>query len=133
MDDLRTTIGSEIRKARKQLALTQEQVAALAGISSEFYARIERKHALPSVLTMYRITQVLGISNNTVLGIDLDDPERQPEPPPLLADQDPPVIRRLLTRLARAPRNEFRVVTAFMKEIDKRHQASAKADTTQEP
>lgn len=120
-DDLRITIGTEARKARRRLKLTQETVAERVGISSEFYARIERGHTLPSVPTLHLITKILGISGNASLGIVREEPAETPPPPPLLLPDDPPVMHRLLMRLSGSSSAELQLITAFTKELEKRH------------
>jgi len=62
------TIGASARGARQRLGLTQEDAAERIGISSAFYARIERGTTLPSVPTFARIVEVLGASADELLG-----------------------------------------------------------------
>jgi transcriptional regulator with XRE-family HTH domain len=51
-----------LRQRRKDLNLTLAQVAGRAGIASGFLSEIERDQASPSVATLVRLCEVLGIS-----------------------------------------------------------------------
>ena len=64
---LALAIGKQARAARTFLNLTQEQAAERIGVSTDFYARMERGKALPSLVTFYRMTQALQIDANSLL------------------------------------------------------------------
>jgi transcriptional regulator with XRE-family HTH domain len=55
-------VGPMLRSRRKELKLTLVQVAGQAGIASGFLSEIERDQASPSVATLIRLCDVLGIS-----------------------------------------------------------------------
>ena len=55
-------IGPMLRQRRKELNLTLAQVAGNAGIATGFLSEIERDQASPSVATLIRLCEVLGIS-----------------------------------------------------------------------
>ncbi len=120
--ELAESIGAASREARKALELTQEDAAERIGVSAEFYARIERGNALPSVPTFARIVMALGVSADTLLGFkeEEDDDDRavpgwgKPEPP-----SDPPEIRRLMRRLRRASPGTLRLVSLLLKELER--------------
>lgn len=46
-------------KAREEMALTQEELAKLAGISRTMMCNVERGYALPSLPVAYRIAKAL--------------------------------------------------------------------------
>jgi len=54
-------IGGMLRQRRKELKLTLEAVASTAGLAASFLSEIERDHASPSVATLIRLCEVLGI------------------------------------------------------------------------
>lgn len=54
-------IGGMLRQRRKELKLTLEAVASAAGLAASFLSEIERDHASPSVATLIRLCEVLGI------------------------------------------------------------------------
>lgn len=53
--------ATNFKKARKNLGLTQEQVANKVGITPNSYARIERGDAKPSYDTLKAICKVLKL------------------------------------------------------------------------
>lgn len=53
-------IGGRIRRIRRSLNMTQDQVAELAGISHAFYGHIERGTRRPSLETLYNICLALN-------------------------------------------------------------------------
>ncbi|MFN0116292.1 MAG: cupin domain-containing protein [Paracoccaceae bacterium] len=55
-------IGPMLRQRRKEANLTLAQVAGRAGIASGFLSEIERDQASPSVATLIRLCDVLGVS-----------------------------------------------------------------------
>jgi transcriptional regulator with XRE-family HTH domain len=120
--ELAESIGAASREARKALELTQEDAAERIGVSAEFYARIERGNALPSVPTFARIVMALGVSADTLLGFREDEESEEratpgwgkPEPP-----SDAPEIRRLMRRLRRASPGTLRLVALLLKELER--------------
>ena len=60
-------IGTQIRKARVTATLTQDQVAARSSIDSSNIRAYETGRAMPSVPTLVRIADALGITPGTLL------------------------------------------------------------------
>lgn len=117
---LAESIGAASRQARVALKLTQEDAAELIGVSAEFYARIERGNALPSVPTMARICTSLGVSADVLLG--RAEPARTREAPVRwTAPENPeaPEVRRVLRRLRRATPATLRLVALLIKELER--------------
>jgi transcriptional regulator with XRE-family HTH domain len=54
-------IASEIQEARKNLRYKQSDVAKAAGIEVNYYAKIERGEAVPSLVTLIAIANFLEI------------------------------------------------------------------------
>jgi transcriptional regulator with XRE-family HTH domain len=54
-------LAKQIAKLRKSKGMTQEQVAAEAGIDRVALANIETGKRRPTVTTVYRISKALGI------------------------------------------------------------------------
>ncbi|MCG8421897.1 MAG: helix-turn-helix domain-containing protein [Proteobacteria bacterium] len=120
--ELAQSIGQAARQARKSLELTQEDAAERIGVSAEFYARIERGHALPSVPTFARIVAALGVSADTLLGLRPERPERRGDVVPNWTASPPtdsPEVRRLVRRLRRASPATLRLVTLLVKELER--------------
>jgi transcriptional regulator with XRE-family HTH domain len=91
-------IGTAAREARKQTKLTQEEVAERVGIAPEVYGRIERGVIMPSVPTLKKICQTLGVNAGGLLGIEMKQP-LAPSAPRQAGKEDPPEFRKLLRRL----------------------------------
>ena len=54
-------IGEAIKNRRKQLGITQPQLAEIAGISTNTLYKLERGQGNPSLDVLYKITEVLGM------------------------------------------------------------------------
>ncbi len=118
---LAESIGAAARQARHALKLTQEDAAERIGVSAEFYARIERGNALPSVPTLAGICAALGVSADLLLG--RSDAGRSKDSVPKWTGPpatESPEIRRLSRRLRRASPATLRLVTLLIKELEKR-------------
>ena len=118
--ELAKSIGAAARAARKALELTQEDAAERIGVSAEFYARIERGNALPSVPTFARMSASLGVSADALLGLrtlpaNTEQPSWTTPAPPT----DSPEIRRLIRRLRKASPATLKLVTTLVRELDK--------------
>ena len=124
--ELAESIGTAARSARTSLKLTQEDAAERIGVSAEFYARIERGNALPSVPTLARISTSLGVSADGLLGRTAPEGEgrRVPlpvpaQPPALAPPMDAPELRRLARRLRKASPATLRLVALLVKELER--------------
>lgn len=54
-------IGQTIKNRRKELGVTQQEVADLAGVGINSLVAIERGKGNPSLKTLLRILEVLGL------------------------------------------------------------------------
>lgn len=61
------SIAVKLRSARKERAMTQDDVAAKAGLSTNYYARIERAEVSPSVETLEKLVKALKIKSSEIL------------------------------------------------------------------
>jgi transcriptional regulator with XRE-family HTH domain len=90
-------LGRRARLARRARRMTRAEVADRLGVTTEFYARIERGHALPSVTTLARLMDALDLELDAIIqraaGGELPGPA---------APSDPLPVRRVLRRLRRA-------------------------------
>lgn len=59
--DIYSTIGQSIRRIRKSLGITQEELALKIGISPSFISHIERGTKKASIETIYKISNALEI------------------------------------------------------------------------
>lgn len=60
-------IGAQVRRYRKEQGLTQEELAAQAGISASFLGHIERGTRVLSVDTLMRLCQAMRVTPNELL------------------------------------------------------------------
>ena len=104
-------VGRCMRRARRARKWKQARVAEAIGISVQFYGRIERGTALPSMDTFARLLTLFELSPSAVLGW---------VPPTAEAAGDPPVLRRIVRRLRRAPASVLAFVREFLDELDRR-------------
>ena len=61
MGDLRKRFGERVRKLRRDADLTQEQLAAAAGVSVDFLSLVERGINAPSFENLEKIAAALGL------------------------------------------------------------------------
>ncbi len=61
------TIGETIRKYRKELGLTQEEVAGRLGVTTPAVNKWENNNTLPDISLLAPISRLLGISTDTLL------------------------------------------------------------------
>jgi transcriptional regulator with XRE-family HTH domain len=55
-------MGDELRKAREQVGLTQEQLSFRSGLSRPYVSQLERNLVSPTVGTLFRICDALEVS-----------------------------------------------------------------------
>ena len=119
--ELAKTIGPGLRRARYKTGMTQEQVAEVIGVSTEFYARIERSHALPSVETLSKICYQLDVSADFLL---YGDSQQVTESLSHEPSTDSPELRRLIRILRRAEPPVLRLVTHLLATLRKAQKES---------
>lgn len=61
INSLRVTVGEQIRLRRKELMITQPDLADIAGISINTLYKIERGQANPTIEVLGKILDVLGL------------------------------------------------------------------------
>ena len=61
MTTLKHLVGKRVRKIRRNLDITQEQLAEAVGITSESISNIERGKTAPSFETLEKIAEVLQV------------------------------------------------------------------------
>jgi transcriptional regulator with XRE-family HTH domain len=70
MDEkLQRLLGKAARAARLRLGLTQAEVATKVRLKSGVYGRVERGMMTPSVPTLRRMCETLGISSDVLLSL----------------------------------------------------------------
>ena len=66
-DDPAPVLGQRIRARRQELGLTLKQVAVMAGLSHPFLSQVARGLARPSVITLQRIANAMGMTTYALL------------------------------------------------------------------
>ncbi len=62
MSEIAKQVGERIKKYRIHKGITQEKLAEMAGCHPTYIGQIERGEKNPTVESVYKITQALGIS-----------------------------------------------------------------------
>ncbi|RVA05348.1 helix-turn-helix transcriptional regulator [Mesorhizobium sp. M7A.F.Ca.US.001.02.1.1] len=70
--DMRKLVGRNFARLRLAAQLTQEQVAERADISQQYISGLERGQRNPSVETVLKIAQALGVSHVDLVRPDED-------------------------------------------------------------
>lgn len=63
----RQDIALKLKKYRLKKGLLQTDVAKKAGLNSNFYSKVERGDAIPSVITLKKIFGALGVKSSKIL------------------------------------------------------------------
>lgn len=66
-DKLSAQIGRQLSITRRQKGLTQAEVAKRAGTNVNYYAKLERGEAVPSLKKLEKVIKALGIKSSDVL------------------------------------------------------------------
>lgn len=96
MDEkLQRLLGEAARAARLRLGLTQAEVAEKVGLKPGVYGRVERGMMMPSVPTLRRMCETLGISSDVLLslGAQAQAATAPAETPPPGAGEHPELSR----------------------------------------
>jgi transcriptional regulator with XRE-family HTH domain len=94
MDEkLRRTLGEAARAARLRMGHTQAEVAGKVGLKSGVYGRVERGMMMPSVPTLRRMCETLGISSDALLSLSAQAHEAAAPAPPPEAGEHPELSR----------------------------------------
>lgn len=67
--EMKHTLAKRLAFVRKARGLSQFEVAQKVGITQAAYSTYERETVVPSLITFYGISQVLGVSAAWLLGL----------------------------------------------------------------
>ena len=70
---IRSGVGQAVHRARKAARLSMRELADQCGVSQPFISAIERGHSTPSVATLYKLADVLGIEPAALLPVHRAD------------------------------------------------------------
>lgn len=110
---LAVELGRDARLARRARDMSRAEVAGELGVTTEFYARIERGQALPSVTRLARLVDTLDLALDAIIERAAGREWHGPTPP-----SDPLPLRRVLRRLRRATPSARALVTELLDALD---------------
>jgi transcriptional regulator with XRE-family HTH domain len=65
--DMRRLVGRNVRRVREERSFTQEQFAERSGFSQQYISDLERGLRNPTVITLYELSQALGVGHLELL------------------------------------------------------------------
>lgn len=71
--DEKAETGARVRRTRRALDITQEELAARIGVAHSTLVRIERGKTGPSVGTLFKLGDALGVDPKWILSGDGDE------------------------------------------------------------
>lgn len=71
--DMRRLVGRNFARLRNERGLTQDAVAELSGLSQQYLSGLERGRRNPTIITLFELANVLGVSHIDLLRPDDDD------------------------------------------------------------
>lgn len=89
-------LGKRIREARKNRNMTQEKLGELCGLSSAHIGHIERGTRVPSLETVFRISQELNVSLDYLLFDSKSDENLFSSISASLQNKDPKKVKSFL-------------------------------------
>ena len=92
--------------------LTQADLAERIGLCQEVYDRVERGLMLPSIITLRRLSLVLHLPADQLLGLTSARPLLWTRSPP--SERDSPQVRRLIRSLRELSASRLRVLSALL-------------------
>jgi len=60
-------ITTKLKQLRLEKGWTQSDIAQKAGINSNYYSKVERGEAIPSIITLKKILGALGVKSSKIL------------------------------------------------------------------
>lgn len=61
-------IAANLSRIRKQQRYTQREVAELAGLNPNYYAKVERGDGMPSLKTVHKLAKALKVTATDIVG-----------------------------------------------------------------
>lgn len=66
--DFLEQIPANLLKIRKQQRYTQRELAKLAGLNPNYYAKVERGEGMPSIKTIHKLAKALKVTATDIVG-----------------------------------------------------------------
>lgn len=61
-------ISENLSRIRKEQRYTQRELAELAGLNSNYYAKVERGDGMPSLKTIHKLAKALKVTATEIVG-----------------------------------------------------------------
>jgi transcriptional regulator with XRE-family HTH domain len=117
VNDLAVSLGRAARQARTALGFTQANMAEQLDVSVEFYGRMERGVALPSIETFRCRVEILDVPADILLDIETLRTKMAASSTGT-APAEPPELRELLPMLREAGPGTLRIVRLLLDVIE---------------
>ncbi len=98
MQEIIRTFADKMYKYRKEVGLTQEELAEMLDLDNSYVSLLERGARVPSIITLGRIAKVFGVKPYDLLVVTPDDDKygfRQRELLYLIAEAPPEKIDKI--------------------------------------
>lgn len=66
--ELLNRISANLSNIRKEQRYTQREVAELAGLNPNYYAKVERGNGMPSLKTIHKLAKALKVTATDIVG-----------------------------------------------------------------
>jgi transcriptional regulator with XRE-family HTH domain len=66
--ELLNRISANLSKIRKGQRYTQREIAELAGLNPNYYAKVERGYGMPSLKTIHKLAKALKVTASDIVG-----------------------------------------------------------------
>ncbi|NCU30679.1 XRE family transcriptional regulator [Candidatus Saccharibacteria bacterium] len=67
-DKLLDQISENLSRIRKEQRYTQREVANMAGLNPNYYAKVERGDGMPSLKTIHKLAKALKVNASEIVG-----------------------------------------------------------------
>lgn len=67
-DEFASKIPENLSNMRKRQRYTQKEVAALASLNPNYYAKVERGDGIPSLKTIHKLAKALKVTASEIVG-----------------------------------------------------------------
>ena len=65
--DMRALVGANVREARLEAGMTQEELAERSGFSQQYISGLERGKRNPTIVSVYELAQALGVKHEQLV------------------------------------------------------------------
>lgn len=71
--DMRKLVGRNVKRVREKTGLTQEKLSEISGFSQQYISGLEQGRRNPTIVTLYELSQALGVSHIELMRGHKDD------------------------------------------------------------